>query len=246
MHEIHAAGTQGDFTVTYIQIDPHAAQLRLVVPKDADSGGSTLWDYLRDERASAVFTGGYLGSFSPATPIGLVRYKSKTINNLKPSDPVLTGLLCFGRQNDDSAILIVGLPQASSVEEWNSCLQAGPLIIVDGKIQDELESLDERLKPRVTEASEQRKTGFTEGSIERALVLKNERGQIVLAVSSPASLFALRSLVTLKTAEGGFGAVSAIFLTGWQTAGLIVDGKPPLMAGAASTLLPNAIALDLR
>jgi hypothetical protein len=134
----------------------------------------------------------------------------------------------------------------SSLDEWGDCIQAGPLILLSGKPQDEIDTLDAALAGRTTEASKQRQSGFVAGSYERVFVLKTRSGQIVLGITTPTSLFALRYLLKQDAARGGFDADDAILLSGWQTAGLIVSAPDPIAIGKPSVLLPNAIVVNSR
>jgi hypothetical protein len=227
------------FSVRYIIVDTSISRLRLVLPVNPEGGGSALWDFFREEKASAAFTGGYLGSFFPPTPQGLVRIERKTINN-SMRDPVLSGVICLGHTNDEAAILITTFP-SNSIAEWSSCIQSGPLLVLKGTAKDDLSSLDALLAPRETEASKQRQSPFTAGAFERAFVLRNPEGRIILGVTTPMPLYTLKSLITLPSTEGGFNAVDAIVLTGWHTAGLISAAEKPVTGGTPSTLLPNAI-----
>lgn len=241
-----------EFSVLFATIDPVANRLQIALPRNPVGGGSSLWDFYRDEEAAAVFTGGYLDSFVPATPTGLVISNGTIVNDAKAADdakkkePVLTGVLCFGQLGKGSIVTITSYRAGDSLKEWRDCIQSGPLIVSRGEYRDDLETLDANLAGRITEASKERQSGFVAGSYERAFALKNRSGQLILGVTSPASLFSLRYLLKEPADQGGFAAVDAILLTGWRTAGSIVSAPEPIVFGHPSTLLPNAIVVNSR
>jgi hypothetical protein len=240
-----------EFSVLFVTIDPDANRLQIALPRNPVGGGSSLWDFYRDEEAAAVLTGGYLDSFVPATPTGLVISNGTIVNDAKAVDdankePLLTGVLCFGQLGKGSSVAIKNYKAGDSLNEWRDCIQSGPLIVSQGEDRDDLETLDASLAGRITDASKERQSGFVSGLYERAFALKNHSGQLVLGVTSPASLFSLRYLLKEPADHGGFAAVDAILLTGWRTAGLIVSAPDPVVFGHPSTLLPNAIVVNSR
>lgn len=239
-----------NFSVSYVIVTPQTDNVDLALPKFSDGGGSSLWDFWRDEHADAAFTGGYLESVMPATPAGLLKYNGKLINDAKQSDPVLSGVVCFGKRQDKNVVSIFSFNNQGTFHEWSSCIQSGPLLALSGQEHDDLGSIDANVDIRTDEDTLRRKAAgklaMSEGAYERAFIIRTRDGKFVLGITSPVSLYALRSLVLLDTAHGGFDAVDAINMTGWETAGLVVSAPDPFVAGKASTLLPNAIVVHRR
>jgi hypothetical protein len=64
---------------------------------------------------------------------------------------------------------------------------------------------------------------------------------VVLGVTTPASLYNLRTALLATENEGGFEAVQATALTGRSTAGLIAGDAKGFSRGNIETLLPDAI-----
>jgi hypothetical protein len=236
-----------DFNIRYVALTPRTDKIELALPKSAQSGGSTLWDFWRDEKADVAFTGGFLDSYFPATPAGLVKYNGNVLNDAKYDDPVLTGVICF---NDAGLISIAPFEGNDSAEGWESCVQSGPLLALGGRIYDDLAVVDARFNDRATEARRRRlaegKLSLSQPSYERAFIASTRRGQVLLAVTSPASLFAIRSFALMDEERGGLGALDVINMTGWTMAGLVVSASDPIVAGNPSTLLPNAIVVHHR
>jgi hypothetical protein len=235
-----------ELSVTFVTLNPASNRLNIVLPRNPVGGGAALWDFYRTENADVVLTGGYLDSFAPAIPTGLVRVAGTTFNDPKEKDPVLTGTLCLGRREDPASVMIARYSTQASFDEWSDCIQAGPLMLLGGKSQDDIDALDASLANRITEASKQRQSGFVAGSYERVFVMKDRSGQIVLGTTTPTSLYPLRYLLKQDAAGGGFGADDAILLSGWHTAGLIVSAPDPIVVGNPSVLLPNAIVVNSR
>jgi hypothetical protein len=218
------------FTVKYA-IAPFNRRLRLILPT-SESGGFSLSRFFVAQQPSAILNGGFLSTYAPATPAGLVQIRSERINDGAPGDSVASAVICFGQTERPNAVAIEPFSASERLRKtYSDCLQAGPLLIYKGRPFSNLEELD----------SDPTLKNFAFVAAERSFVARNARGETVLGVTAKTSLYALRAALLLSENEGGFGAITAICLTGRSTAGMIVSGKEPYTAGAISKVLPNAI-----
>jgi hypothetical protein len=218
------------FTVKYA-IAPSYRRLRLTLP-NSESGGSSLARFFVEQRPLAILNGGFLETYTPATPAGLLQIRGEVINGSAPRDQVASAVICFGQAEKPSALAIEPLIGSERLQKrYSDCLQAGPLLIYKGRQFDDLMILD--LDPSLKE--------FASVSAERSFIARNARGETILGVTAKTSLYALRAALLLGESDGGFGAIAAVGLTGRSTAGMIVAGREPYTAGAVSKVLPNAI-----
>jgi hypothetical protein len=226
-----ALGSRDAFSVSYISIDPAKSRISLVAARDLHSGGSSLARFALDEHASAVLNGGFLESQTPATPSGLLQIANKTVNAYQ-EDLVMDGVLCFSRELKSRSVAMVPVARREQIRaDFPDCVQAGPLLILDGEQFSRLEKLDE--DPLLKK--------FSALLAERSFVAWTKSGRVVLGVTTPASLYSLRTALLAAENEGGFEAVQATALTGRSTAGLIAGDAKGFARGNIETLLPNAI-----
>jgi hypothetical protein len=233
VYEKRAIATKGgEFKVIFVVVDPRSYQVRLAVPSEPAAGGSSLARFFSvDNDAVAVLNGGFLRTSVPATPAGLLKYEGQILNRLSYTDPVLGGLLCFIHNPQGTDLQLAERADAQLVETANDCLQSGPLLVHQGVAHDDLEKIDREIKD------------FSAGFYMRSFVTTNKRNQILLGITSPISLFALRRIMLMSETDGGLDAAFAIGLTGLDTAGFIVRGRESFIAGNVNTLLPNAIVV---
>ena len=222
-------------TVTSLVVPTDKFHLRLVVPPGRTGTSSSLLRYLNDEnRAAAAFTGGFLESYSPATPSGLIVMSGKLINALKIEDKVMTSALCF-TDKISRPFTITSVKTFKPTGGSDDCIQAGPLIINSKAVASDLDQLDKRLDFQ-----------FSSGAFSRAFIGMNTRNDVILGVSTPLSLFDLRKLMLTPERDGGLGLTTAIMLSGGRTAGLAVSANPNFTTGHVETLLPNALVVEGR
>jgi Phosphodiester glycosidase len=231
-HKNLSSSTSGDFKITYIVADPKKFHLALAIPSDPASGGSSLGRFIADEHAIAALSGGFLRTVTPATPAGLLKFGGNLLNRLSP-EVQLGGIVCFFKKGD--RVKFTTPSDGQILSEAEDCLQAGPLLVADGSVKDDLEEIDlNGLNRR-----------FSSGKYSRSFLASTGNGEFVLGLTTPTPLFALRKFMLMPVTEGGIGAVDAINLTGGATAGLMIKGEPPFVAGGAATdlLFPDAIVL---
>jgi hypothetical protein len=90
--------------------------------------GYFLREYGRMYDALAVLAGGYIADFSPPTPLGLVA--SNGVVASPPHESWLTeGVFC----SDSGRARIGKLDDGANPVSFRDCLQAGPLLLLDGK-----------------------------------------------------------------------------------------------------------------
>ncbi len=95
--------------------------------------GLLLEDYKRRYNAFAVLAGGYIASFSPPTPIGLVKSDGAVANPPYVNTPhnwLQEAFVC----TDQARATIAAFKSAADLSAYRDCLQAGPLLLKDGKV----------------------------------------------------------------------------------------------------------------
>jgi Phosphodiester glycosidase len=190
--------------------------------------------FAADEHAVAAINGGFLRTATPATPAGLLKFGGHVLNRISPESQ-LGGVVCFNK--NDNQIKFTTPSDSYAIERADSCLQAGPLLLAGGAIKDNLEEIDQ---------SNGLNDKFSAGGYIRSFFARTDKGRIVLGVTSPTSLFAVRHYLQMPAAGGGIGAVDAINLSGVATAGLMVRGDQTFIVGEKDLLLPNAIVAKSR
>lgn len=222
------------FRVTYVVVAANQ-KLSLALPKGASSPGVPLTQFFKMERPIAALNGGFLRTVVPATPSGLLQVRGEEISSFVElaDDPVLSGVICF---IDKRPAEIIPIQMAKEVRKsFPDCVQAGPLMVFKGQQAEDLETFDNKY-PELKR--------FSGRPAERSFVLRNAHDETILGVTELVSLVALRTMMLTSEKEGGFGAVSAIMLTGRSTAGLIIGGdKEPILSGGTVSFLPNAIVV---
>lgn len=224
------------FKVSYVSFRPDELRVGLVKPQNPAEGGTSLNRFMQDSHAIALMNGGFLESTSPATPAGFLKVDGQILNRAStertPSgvlaDPVVDGFVCF--EPDAHAVVIGSIVDLEKVEpKYSDCVQGGPLLILNGKPFSKLEALDQ--DPNLKK--------FALVAAARSFVAMTKTGSILMGVTSPVSLYGLRSVLLQDKASGGFEVSQALSLTGRITAGLIAGSA--FERGRTNTLLPDAI-----
>jgi hypothetical protein len=213
-----------------LKVAPSQVTFTLALPKKVSAGGSSLIRFRYDERALAAFTGGFLDSSSPATPVGLVQ-ESNTIQNEVCDDPVMTAVVCYSAA-PTNPVVIMEKQEFLPGKTKGGCVQTGPFLMKE----TDFDALDKLLG-----------YPFARGQFQRGFLLENTRKEIVIGVTSAISLFALREVLLKRVQENGFGASIAVGLSGVRTAGLLIEDEGKrISAGSVRTLLPNAVVIKER
>ncbi len=222
--------------VSSLRVATDRVSFRLVTPSKSSAGGSSLVRFGYDERALAVFTGGFLDTFSPATPAGLVQQHNKIKNDLLDDDKVMKAVVCYSVDSINPAVIMT-IAEFLAGKPKGDCIQTGPFLAKNGKQETNFDELEKSLK----------NAPFARGSFQRAFVSVNTSDEIAIGIAAQISLFALREVLLKSVQEGGFGAVVAVALSGGTTAGLVIeDGNRRITAGTVKTLLPNAVVIRER
>lgn len=202
----------------------------------SSSDGSSLSRFRLDEKAVAAFTGGFLETYSPARPAGLVQRRGAVLNDIQ-DDRVMKAVVCYSADGA-TPVTIMDAHEFVKDRTRGDCIQTGPFLVRNGKEATDFSALDESLPGRFP---------FSRKPFQRAFLLLDGRGAIVVGVASSISLFALRDLLLKPVQEGGFAARTAVALSGTRTAGLVVELKgKELGFGSTQTLLPNAVVIEER
>jgi Phosphodiester glycosidase len=146
IHQLEGVGRQSGYVAT---VDQDIYALSVAMPfLDKGSGsfdyhetlsrgniGQTLETILLQSGASVAISGGYLKTFAPPIPLGLLIANGGILNRLQ-SGKLLDAVVCFG----DGGTRIYDIQDSADSDRVrmimnspgdNSCLQAGPLVVKD-------------------------------------------------------------------------------------------------------------------
>src|SRR6476620_3420694 len=89
------------FRVSYVVLTP-TQKIEIALPQGgASSAGASLGLIFRTEQPLAALNGGFLRTYAPATPSGLLQVRGEELNPLAPlsdKEPVMSGVICFGQR----------------------------------------------------------------------------------------------------------------------------------------------------
>jgi len=226
----------GKVSIRSIKINPRQNILQLVLPKNSESGGASLLRFKFDaDNSLAVFTGGFLDTYSPVTPAGLVYHEKKIRNEPSSKDPVMKAVVCYSA-DERWPVTIIDAGAFSEGQAKGDCIQTGPFLVKGGEANIDLDAVDAALN-----------FPFSRKAFDRAFILVDSHGDVVVGITSRISLFSLREVLRQSEQAKGFAAVTAVALSGTRTAGLVVDGEGnDTIAGNVKTLLPNAVIVKRR
>ena len=222
--QVNTSGGSASLTAVRASISMYSVGL-LVAKQERD--GDTLIEFQRQSNSSVLLSGGFLKSFFPAIPLGLVISKERVVNRSVSGDE-LTGILVLR----DGVPAIRAFGGDRDVEKWQDALQSGPLLISDGRSQ--LPPPGTKLLPSTQ--------NLIEKQYNRAFVALLPDNRVLMGITGPITLPALVELLTQA-----FGSRSAVNLSGAGSAGLLVRAGGRLVSvGSVETQLPNAISLSKR
>jgi hypothetical protein len=211
----------------YLKIDTTKFDVRVVAarmpsvqsaaPERAPSGFS-LEDYKRLYGALAVMSGGYLSSFAPPMPFGLV--KSDNVLTSSTHKSWLTeGVYCAG----PIKTIIELWNRNPNIEEFRDCLQSGPMLLYNG---DAILDAGSRAPGYMRLAQD---------SQNQAFICTSSNNETIIGITEATDFSILIPFLKDKV-----GCINALRLTGRDTAGLIVND---ILYGSDQYLLPNALAV---
>lgn len=185
--------------------------------------GFFLRDYLRISSAAAVLSGGYLASFSPPEPLGFIKSNNVLANSVH--DSWLTeGVFCSGVGQAQ----IERMRAPDDYAEYRDCLQAGPLLLIEGK------------PPFDAPSAQAHGYGKLKSSMqEQAFICTTADNRVVLGVTGKIDIPALVEFL----GRDEVGCVDAIRLTGHKTAGITLGTET---FGYDEYLFPSVIAVIAR
>ena len=181
--------------------------------------GLSLEDYRNLYHATAVLSGGYLASFAPPSPLGLV--KSNGVIVSRPHHTWLT-----------DAIFCSNVEKAT-IQQWTDdfdlahfrdCLQAGPLLLSKGNPPDNVGSTQVAGYQKLANSIQ-----------EQAFLCTLNDNQMALGITDQMELATLVDFLRDRV-----GCMDAIRLTGRETAGLWFNRQ---LYGKDQYLFPSVIAV---
>lgn len=211
------------------RIDLGQRELAITVPgdyanqveqKSVGATGLTVRDYILQKSAVVALSGGYVKEYFPPIPEGYLQVNGEPLNR-KGSTAVLNAVAC----TSPNKLLVDFYQDQFDTREWQDCLQAGPMLIADGR-----DVLLQRVSPR----------DFITREFERAFLGVDTQGHAVLAVSDPIRLDVLSAIL----ASGQLGSFKTVMcLPGAGSAGLAwraQDGSV-IIQGNEAEFLADAI-----
>jgi Phosphodiester glycosidase len=194
-------------------------------PLNKDYNGYTLKEYFEFGSHEVVQSGGFFYGLSPPTSLGLVKIKNQEYSSTHKSW-LTTGLFCSNGKN-----VIIGDVKEVNPEKWISCLQAGHLVLKNGKNVMNIQS----------------NTWHITGKAHtQSFACMDEDNSLVLGVSGVISLKVLvQDILSKPKKMGGIGCINAVVMSGGSTAGMMIKLKNEnKVIGTNDVLLPNVIVVD--
>ena len=180
--------------------------------------------------AVVVLSGGFLASFHPAVPLGMVKVNGAVLNRFVKTNEVLTGILAL---NDGRPV--IRNAQAFSDATWADCLQSGPVIVAAGQATVPT--------PPRTKAE----AGLIDAQAARVAIATVADDRVLLVYAEPVGLRGFAAFLAAKESAGGLSVIDALNLSGAATAGLLVNTpRGDVVAGSKYSQLPNAIIVRPR
>jgi hypothetical protein len=210
--------------ITVVRVSLRSHRVGLAVPPRGENG-KTLTEFQRLTGAKVTLSGGFMTSFLPPIPLGLVKQNGVVINRAASGD-LLTGALAF-----KSGRPTIKPWRGFRADEWEASLQSGPLLLDEGR----------SALPDSTSGLQPSTRALIEGRYARAVVVSAPPDMFALLVSEPVSL---TGLVNVLMREFGPRA-TAVNLSGATTAGLLVAvGAKRQTIGHDTLSLTNVIVVD--
>ena len=192
----------------------------------ASSGRATSY-LVKSEGATAVLSGGFLASFSPAVPMGLVVLDG-TIANRPHDIGLLNGVIETRQMGVNVRLLTRPLIESRQPPDFD-ILQSGPMIVDDGQSVLDL-------------ANEQELGRLERDEFERAFFCVDRQGNALLVATGPTYLRDLANRIGQPVSAGGLGCRAAINLSGANSRSLVVEGGRQRFE-MGDTLFRNATAI---
>lgn len=181
-------------------IDPSRYRPKVVGVSPSMPSGQSIVGGIQRQGADIVVGSGYVETYYPPTPTGLLIANGALINPLNPGSPVLTAVVGVERGE-----LFVHRANVSIPERATGAFQVGPWLVEDGK---------NIIHPREPET----KRPFT-----RAFIGVRNDGFVVAGVTQrPVHLYHLADYMSAGPGSRGLECVTAVNLAGGGSDGLAV------------------------
>jgi hypothetical protein len=205
-------------------------QLRIVTGESFKNQGHSLRGYAELHGSTAVLSGGFVKSFYPPVPVGLVKVGGEVVNRPAVDEEILDGFL--GLRNGRPTIL--PYDAVGSVGEWTEGLQSGPLLVFAGR----------SALPEGMAGLQSQTRNLIERRYARAFIAVDTEGRALLGHTGPIALRELADLLVRPASDGGLGCTAALNLSGGANAGLLIQSERVAMnVGDVDTPLANAIVI---
>ena len=216
-----------------VRVNTHQHPIKVVSSLHRKSAGHTILAYQEQHNAKVVLSGGFLKSFHPALPLGLVKSGGTLLNRPIFESDLLNGLLIIRSPNRRPDIVPFQWSERR-IAGWADALQSGPLLVRRGRAV--IFDISWRL------ASERK---LVEQYYTRAFIAIDQSGHFLLAITGKVSLPLLVDLLIRPASEGGLGCMDALNLSGGGSEGLVLKvGERDLALRTTDVRLPNAIVVQ--
>jgi hypothetical protein len=223
-----SVGRNGEFsvagaTVHYAKFPLSSVRVAIIGPEPSDSDRD---NFLTDKASRrpgllAMVNGGYLRSFAPPRPLGLVRVNGRNLSS--PNSTWLgDGMICMNNKQ-----IVISAFRQEEVSKNRDCLQSAPVIISKGL---------NRYSPMSSLESGEMK--LVEARQEQSFVCVDKNNNIILGFSEK---IALKDLVPALISN--LSCESAIRMSGHDTAGLVIGTR---LYGNTDLQIHNAIGVFSR
>ena len=202
--------TVGSGSIPFHMVQASLRRFRLAVAlPPANEQGDTLANFVTERNAVAALSGGFLKSFFPPIPLGLLKSRGKMVNRSTGGD-LLNGVLAIRGP-------VVNILQAANFvdQSWDDCLQSGPLLISDRQpvLPTRLNTLIPSTRTLISNA------------YVRAFIALSAPDQVVFGLTGPITLSQLADVLRRDRASGGLEVLAALNLGGADSAGLVVSDR---------------------
>lgn len=237
-HERYRIYDGQPFAAVALTVDPEVAEVSLGLAEPR-AGWSTE-TFHGKTGALAVATGGYLRSFTPPVPTGLLRHDGETLVDLAGDAKLLNGVLCLqptaaGRP----AATIRSLQRVDAdrgiLADYRHCRQAGPLLVRGGEPVVTTGKLDDLSN-----------SSFGSGLYRRIGIGVAGDGSIAIVWTTKVAMKGLAALAARSPENGGFGLKKMLALPGRNMASLVYRNRAGdrRVQGNASIRLPDAFLVE--
>jgi len=141
------------------------------------------------------------------TPVGLFKYQGKTIKPLARNSLLKS---CVMISENNKIILETNLSQCTKV---NDAMQTGPILIQDGKINNDLKRMQKKSKSM---------EDFFESHKRTLLAVTNENQLLMITTSSLSLMDVANFLQNNPTAFGATKIITAVNLDGGSSTGMFI------------------------